>query len=84
MKTYQTFGKTGQGRHRGRRQALLLHLSYVLELLHPLPALCLNAPDASVAGFECGTGFYINPVPPEQAAGFLGEIEVDVSGGRKS
>jgi UDPglucose--hexose-1-phosphate uridylyltransferase len=25
----------------------------------------------SVAGFEWGTGFYINPVPPEQAARFL-------------
>jgi UDPglucose--hexose-1-phosphate uridylyltransferase len=24
-----------------------------------------------VAGFEWGTGFYINPVPPETAAGFL-------------
>ena len=34
------------------------------------------------AGFEWGTGFYINPVPPEQAAGFLREIEVDTSGGR--
>ena len=32
-----------------------------------------------VAGFEWGTGFYINPVPPEQAAGFLQEIEVDVT-----
>jgi hypothetical protein len=29
-----------------------------------------------------GHGFYINPVPPEQAAGFLQEIEVDVSGAR--
>ena len=27
----------------------------------------------SVAGFEWGTGFYINVVPPEQAAGFLRE-----------
>ena len=36
-----------------------------------------------VAGFEWGTGFYINPVPPEQAAQFLREIEVDVSGGRR-
>lgn len=36
-----------------------------------------------VAGFEWGTGFYINPVPPEQAASFLREIEVDVSGGRR-
>ena len=39
---------------------------------------------ACVAGFEWGTGFYINPVPPEQAAGFLREIEVDTSGGRTS
>jgi len=30
------------------------------------------------AGFEWGTGFYINPVPPEQAAAFLREVEVDV------
>ena len=37
-----------------------------------------------VAGFEWGTGFYINPVPPEQAAAFLREIEADPSGGRKS
>ena len=27
--------------------------------------------------------YSINPVPPEQAAAFLKEIEVDVSGGRK-
>lgn len=27
------------------------------------------------AGFEWGTGFYINPVPPEEAAAFLREIE---------
>ena len=32
-----------------------------------------------VAGFEWGTGFYINPVPPEQAAAFLQETEVDVA-----
>jgi UDPglucose--hexose-1-phosphate uridylyltransferase len=31
-----------------------------------------------VAGFEWGSGFYINPVPPEQAAAFLREIELDV------
>jgi len=30
------------------------------------------------AGFEWGTGFYINPVPPEQAAAFLREIEVEI------
>ncbi|MFN3966118.1 MAG: galactose-1-phosphate uridylyltransferase [Endomicrobiia bacterium] len=28
-----------------------------------------------VAGFEWGTGFYINPTPPEEAAGFLREAE---------
>jgi UDPglucose--hexose-1-phosphate uridylyltransferase len=32
-----------------------------------------------VAGFEWGTGFYINPVPPEQAAQFLRETEVDLT-----
>jgi UDPglucose--hexose-1-phosphate uridylyltransferase len=32
-----------------------------------------------VAGFEWGTGFYINPVPPEQAAAFLKDTEVNVS-----
>jgi UDPglucose--hexose-1-phosphate uridylyltransferase len=26
-----------------------------------------------VAGFEWGTGFYINPTPPEEAAKFLRE-----------
>ena len=30
------------------------------------------------AGFEWGTGFYINPVPPEEAAAFLREIEVGI------
>jgi len=29
------------------------------------------------AGFEWGTGFYINPVPPEDAAAFLREVEVE-------
>ena len=28
-----------------------------------------------VAGFEWGTGFYINPVPPEDAAGFLRDTD---------
>jgi UDPglucose--hexose-1-phosphate uridylyltransferase len=28
------------------------------------------------AGFEWGTGFYINPVPPEEAAAFLRELEI--------
>jgi len=30
------------------------------------------------AGFEWGTGFYINPVPPEQAAAFLRGVEADL------
>ena len=29
-----------------------------------------------VAGFEWGTGFYINPTPPEDAARFLREVQV--------
>ncbi|MBI5365821.1 MAG: galactose-1-phosphate uridylyltransferase [Planctomycetes bacterium] len=29
-----------------------------------------------VAGFEWGTGFYINPVPPENAAAFLREVRI--------
>ena len=32
-----------------------------------------------VAGFEWGTGFYINPVPPEDAASFLREVETGIS-----
>ncbi|HEX4130894.1 MAG TPA: galactose-1-phosphate uridylyltransferase [Pirellulales bacterium] len=31
------------------------------------------------AGFEWGTGFYINPVPPEEAAAFLRETEWDTA-----
>ena len=30
-----------------------------------------------VAGFEWGTGFYINPTPPEEAAKFLREASVE-------
>ena len=30
-----------------------------------------------VAGFEWGTGFYINPMPPEQAADYLRDISAD-------
>ena len=29
-----------------------------------------------IAGFESGTGFYINPTPPEDAARFLREVEL--------
>jgi UDPglucose--hexose-1-phosphate uridylyltransferase len=28
-----------------------------------------------VAGFEWGTGFYINPTPPEEAAEYLREVK---------
>ena len=28
-----------------------------------------------IAGFEWGTGFYINPTPPEVAAGCLREVD---------
>jgi UDPglucose--hexose-1-phosphate uridylyltransferase len=34
-----------------------------------------------VAGFEWGTGFYINPTPPEESAKFLREAEVTVAAG---
>jgi UDPglucose--hexose-1-phosphate uridylyltransferase len=30
------------------------------------------------AGFEWGTGFYINPVPPEEAAAFLRDVETEL------
>jgi UDPglucose--hexose-1-phosphate uridylyltransferase len=33
-----------------------------------------------VAGFEWGTGFYINPVPPEQAAAFLRDTDIEPGG----
>jgi UDPglucose--hexose-1-phosphate uridylyltransferase len=36
-----------------------------------------------VAGFEWGTGFYINPVSPEDAAQYLRDTEVDLTAGRK-
>lgn len=30
----------------------------------------------SIAGFEWGSGFYINPIPPEEAARYLKEVEL--------
>jgi UDPglucose--hexose-1-phosphate uridylyltransferase len=30
---------------------------------------------SKIAGFEIGSGFYINPTPPEEAATFLKEIK---------
>ena len=38
---------------------------------------CAADTDTSVAGFEWGTGFYINPTPPEEAAKFLREASVE-------
>jgi UDPglucose--hexose-1-phosphate uridylyltransferase len=32
-----------------------------------------------VAGFEWGTGFYINPTPPEEAARYLAQIDAETS-----
>jgi galactose-1-phosphate uridylyltransferase len=32
-----------------------------------------------VAGFEWGSGFYINPVMPEEAASFLRDAEDEVA-----
>jgi UDPglucose--hexose-1-phosphate uridylyltransferase len=29
-----------------------------------------------IAGFEWGTGFYINPTAPEEAAKYLREVEL--------
>jgi UDPglucose--hexose-1-phosphate uridylyltransferase len=49
---------------------LLPHYHWHLEVIPRL---------TRVAGFEWGTGFYINPVPPEQAAVFLREVKVDLN-----
>ena len=35
---------------------------------------------AGVAGFEWGSGFYINSVPPEDAAGFMRSTELETPG----
>ena len=37
-----------------------------------------------VAGFEWGSGFYINPVPPEEAAAFLRDVDVPEAYGAES
>jgi UDPglucose--hexose-1-phosphate uridylyltransferase len=48
-------------------EADLPHYHWHVEIL---PAL------TNVAGFEWGSGFYINPTPPERAAQFLRAVEV--------
>jgi len=45
------------------------HLEYYHWHIEIMPKL------SQTAGFEWGTGFYINPTPPEQAAEYLKEIE---------
>ena len=49
------------------REPELPHYHWHFEIL---PAL------AQVAGFEWGSGFHINPTPPEEAAAFLRKLEV--------
>lgn len=44
------------------RQKSMPHYHWHLEFIPKL---------TQVAGFECGSGFYINPTPPEEAAAFL-------------
>ncbi len=51
--------------HSGRAQdGPLAHFLWLLEIIPYL---------TKVAGFEWGTGFYINPTPPEESAQFLRE-----------
>ncbi len=38
----------------------------------------------SIAGFEWGSGFYINPLPPEEAAGYLRESMGNISEGENN
>ena len=51
------------------RASRLDHFHWHLEIIPKL---------TSVAGFEWGTGFFINPMPPEQAAKHLRECTVEV------
>jgi len=48
------------------REKSLPHYHWHIEIMPKL---------TRVAGFEWGTGFYINPTPPEEAAKYLREIE---------
>jgi len=50
------------------RDSALEHYHWHIEIMPKL---------TTVAGFEWGTGFYINPTPPEEAARFLREIRLD-------
>jgi UDPglucose--hexose-1-phosphate uridylyltransferase len=48
------------------RESKLAHYHWYLEIMPKL---------TKVAGFEWGSGFYINPTPPEEAAKFLREAD---------
>jgi len=56
-----------RARHSRYWQTLDLDFHWHIEIMPKL---------TKVAGFEWGTGFYINPTPPEQAAQYLRDVEV--------
>lgn len=56
----------GDGRGEGHDLAYHWHLEIIPQLIR-------------VAGFEWGTGFYINPTPPEDAAQYMREAELERS-----
>jgi len=57
----------GKARRPGYWQTLDLDYHWHIEIMPRV---------TKVAGFEWGTGFYINPTPPEQAAKYLRDVEV--------
>ena len=59
-----------RGRRVGHWQTIAYDYHWHIEIIPRL---------TRMAGFEWGTGFYINPTPPEDAARFLREIDVSVS-----
>lgn len=58
-----------RGRRPGHWQTLPYDYHWHIEIMPRL---------TRMAGFEWGTGFYINPTPPEDAARYMREIEVPV------
>jgi UDPglucose--hexose-1-phosphate uridylyltransferase len=50
------------------REAPLAHAHWYVEILPVL---------TRPGGFEWGTGSYINPTPPEEAAAFLRKVKVE-------
>jgi UDPglucose--hexose-1-phosphate uridylyltransferase len=47
------------------QEGAMVHYHWHIEIIPKL---------TKVAGFEWGTGFYINPTPPEEAARFLRDV----------